>query len=100
MGVFGAQITFRYLWSGSEILKDYHGNGNTRASYILGVGREAIKNSNDDGWRFYITDRLGSTRYMTDASGNITDSYTYTAYGAIKTSTSFSSLTRSDIRVG
>ena len=48
------------------------------------MGREAIKNAND-GWRFYITDRLGSTRFLTDASGNITEAYTYTAYGETTT---------------
>ena len=78
------QRTYRYLWAGSEVFKEYDQNGNTRASYILGVGREAIKNAND-GWRFYVTDRLGSTRFLTDASGNITEAYTYTAYGETTT---------------
>ena len=80
--LLGNQQTFRYLWAGSELLKEYNGNGSVRTSYILGVGREAIKNGSGQ-WRFYITDRLGSTRMLTDASGVVTNQYNYSAYGDV-----------------
>ena len=81
-GTFGLPETSRYLWTGSEVLKEYHDNGNVKASYILGVGREAIK-SNDGSWRFYIPDRLGSTRFLTDSSGQVVNAYNYSAYGDV-----------------
>ncbi|MGC8863836.1 MAG: RHS repeat domain-containing protein, partial [Armatimonadota bacterium] len=36
-----------------------------------------------DGIRYYHFDELGSTRLLTDADGDITDRYTYDAYGSL-----------------
>ena len=33
----------KYLWNGSEIIKEYKANGDVKAQYILGAEREAIK---------------------------------------------------------
>jgi len=90
--------TTRYLWSGDEVLKEYSETGATRAQYLLGVGREGIKVPRappplppfggtpppapaDDGWRFYITDALGSVLFLVDSAGNVTDSYEYDEFG-------------------
>jgi RHS repeat-associated protein len=36
-----------------------------------------------DGIRYYHFDELGSTRLLTDGSGNVTDRYAYDAYGSV-----------------
>jgi RHS repeat-associated protein len=36
-----------------------------------------------DGIRYYHFDELGSTRLLTDGSGNVTDKYAYDAYGSL-----------------
>jgi len=38
-------------------------------------------------WRHYLYDGLGSTRQLLDASQNVTDTYTYEAFGNLKGST-------------
>jgi hypothetical protein len=36
---------------------------------------------------YYLTDGLGSTAQLADATGAVTDGYTYDAFGALRTST-------------
>ncbi|MHB1456862.1 MAG: RHS repeat domain-containing protein [Armatimonadota bacterium] len=35
------------------------------------------------GWHYYHFDELGSTRLLTDSSGNVSDKYSYDAYGKL-----------------
>ena len=44
-----------------------------------------------NGWSFYHTDGIGSTRLLTDASGTATDQYIYDAFGAERNRTGSSS---------
>jgi YD repeat-containing protein len=37
---------------------------------------------------YYLQDGLGSTTGLTNGSGGVTDTYTYDAFGAVKTKTS------------
>ncbi|MDX2211719.1 MAG: RHS repeat-associated core domain-containing protein [Oculatellaceae cyanobacterium bins.114] len=54
-------------------------NGNLIVSYIY--GHDLISQERNNVTSFYLVDGLGSTNALTDASGNITDTYTYDAYG-------------------
>jgi RHS repeat-associated protein len=71
--------TARYLWNGGEILKEYAPDGTTKAEYLLGMGREAIKVGG--AWKFYLKDIQGSTLGLVDAQGHVTDTYEYSDYG-------------------
>ncbi len=71
--------TARYLWNGGEILKEYAPDGTTKAEYLLGMGREAIKVGG--AWKFYLRDIQGSTLGLVDTQGHVTDTYEYSDYG-------------------
>ena len=72
-------VISKFLWCGSQICKEYAGDGTVKNDYILGAGREGIKNSG--AWKFYLTDIQGSTLALTDAQGQISDRYEYTDFG-------------------
>jgi RHS repeat-associated protein len=77
-----------YYWSIlglPQVVNETDGSGNPKASYILGAGLIAIKDSGVK--KYYITDALGSVLALTDSSGNITDSYEYSEYGELTVST-------------
>jgi RHS repeat-associated protein len=42
-----------------------------------------IARRNGSDWRYYHYDELGSTRLLTDSSGNVTDTYSYDPWGNI-----------------
>jgi RHS repeat-associated protein len=54
-------------------------NGNAMADYTYGIG--LISQQRNNVTSFYHADGLGSTRYLTNSSGSVTDSYLYDAYG-------------------
>lgn len=72
-------VVSKFLWCGAQICKEYAGDGSVKNDYILGAGREAIKNGG--AWKFYLTDIQGSTLALTDAQGQITDRYEYSDFG-------------------
>lgn len=74
----------RYLWSGSEIVKEYNADNSVKAQYLMGMGREAIKV--DGQWHFYGADRLGTTRFLTNSTGAKSATYEYDSYGFETTS--------------
>jgi len=54
-------------------------DGEEVASYVYGLDLISQERNGDD-W-FYFVDGLGSTRGLTDGSGEVTDAYWYDAYG-------------------
>lgn len=77
-----------YYWSTlglPQVMNETDGDGNAKASYVLGLGLIAIKVSGVK--KYYITDALGSILALTDVSGNVTDTYDYSEYGEITAST-------------
>ncbi|MDH7602577.1 MAG: RHS repeat-associated core domain-containing protein [Armatimonadota bacterium] len=59
-------------------------SGDTDIYYIREPGGSLIARFEQfDGMRYYHFDELGSTRLLTDATGSITDRYTYDAYGSL-----------------
>jgi RHS repeat-associated protein len=63
----------------TQVLEEYSNTGTVQVSYIYGNG--LINQSNDIQTIFYLADGLGSTRLLTDAQGNILNSYNYNSFG-------------------
>lgn len=72
-------VVSQFLWTGSEIVKEYNGSGTVKAQYFLGGGRTAIKH--DGKWNFYLSDGLGSTVMLTDSRGRSVATWDYDDYG-------------------
>jgi RHS repeat-associated protein len=77
----GTQTT-QFLLDGnrdySQVLAEAKG-GTVQASYTYGLDLVSQKRGGTES--FYLVDGLGSTRGLTNAAGNLTDSYTYDAFG-------------------
>ena len=54
-------------------------NGLVAASYVYGL--DLISQERGSADSFYLVDGLGSTRGLTDGAGNVTDTYSYDAFG-------------------
>ena len=72
-------VISKFLWAGSEIVKEYTGSGDVKAQYFLGGGRTAIKHAGK--WNFYLTDGLGSTVMLTDHRGRSVATWDYSDDG-------------------
>jgi RHS repeat-associated protein len=51
--------------------------------YIREPGGELLARKDGSSLSYYHFDKLGSTRLLSDGSGNVTDKYSYDAYGAL-----------------
>jgi RHS repeat-associated protein len=61
-----------------QVIADFDENG-VKASYVYGLERISLERN---GTTFtYLVDGQGSIRNLTDTTGNVTDSYYYTAFG-------------------
>lgn len=72
-------VISKFLWAGSEIVKEYTGSGDVKAQYFLGGGRTAIKHNGK--WNFYLTDGLGSTVMLADHRGRSVATWDYSDFG-------------------
>jgi RHS repeat-associated protein len=79
----GTQTT-QFLLDGnrdySQVLAEAR-NGTVQASYVYGLDLVSQKRGGTES--FYLVDGLGSTRGLTNATGGLTDSYTYDAFGTL-----------------
>jgi RHS repeat-associated protein len=69
----------------AQVVEEYSPSGNVQATYVYGL--DLISQTLTGATSFYHVDGLGSTRALTNASGNVTDTYTYDAYGNLIGST-------------
>ena len=67
-----------------QVLVETDGNRQVVASYTYGL--ELISQRRQGVDSFYLHDALGSTRALTNASGAVTDSYSYDAFGQLTSS--------------
>ncbi len=78
-------IETRYLidpnGSLSYVLAEYDADGNLSAYYTRGT--ELISRETSGEIRYYQYDPNGSVRLLTDASGDISDTYTFDAFGSL-----------------
>jgi RHS repeat-associated protein len=76
-------IETRYLVDANlpyaEVLEEYATDGELLTRYVHGL--DLISQERGESQSFYLADGLGNIRFLTDLSGQVTDSYTYDAYG-------------------
>jgi RHS repeat-associated protein len=63
----------------ASVMMEYNPNGTTITEYTYGLN--LIEQERGGVKSFYHADGLGSTRFLTDSLGNVTDAYVYDAYG-------------------
>jgi uncharacterized protein RhaS with RHS repeats len=70
----------------SQVVAETDDSGNLAAYYVRGddlLGVLRPDGGGDFTARYYHADGIGSIRALTDEAGNITDSYTHTAFGEL-----------------
>ncbi len=73
-------VATQYLYDGPDIVQETQGTLINPVLTGLGVDQRFARN--DTGGRtYFLTDHLGGTRALTDASGAVVQRYDYTAYG-------------------
>lgn len=79
----GSTATTRTLWSDTDELAEYDAAGALQRRVIPGPAIDDRIATIDAGGavRYFHTDRLGSVVALTDASGAVTDSYSYSPWG-------------------
>ncbi len=70
----------------AQVLEEEHTRGGLSATTSYVYGDALISAATEGSTHYYHTDGLGSVRHLSDASGALTDSYTYNAYGLLTTS--------------
>ena len=82
------KFTTHYLWDELSGYGDviWESDGTNTTSYVLG-GNQLISQKRGTTVSYFLPDMLGSTRALTNTTGTITASYTYTAFGDVLTQT-------------
>jgi RHS repeat-associated protein len=76
--------TTKFVYDGADVLRDLDGSGNTIADYLNGPGIDnKFRQTSGSTALYFIQDHLGTTRALTDASGNIASSLGYDSYGNV-----------------
>jgi uncharacterized protein RhaS with RHS repeats len=82
---FNGQVT-NSLWDEAspygDVVLETNSSGSTLASYVLG-GTGVISQNRSGNTNYYLQDGQGSTRALTNGSGTVTDTYSYTAFGEL-----------------
>ena len=75
-------VSTSYIYDGQEVVKDLNSDGST-VEYLNGVGidNKVRQESSTAGVHYYQVDHLGSTRALTDASGNVVERVSYDSFG-------------------
>ncbi len=78
--------TQRFTWDAAEGLPQLLTDG--AYSYVYGAGGAPVEEVDANGnVTYFHQDQLGSTRLLTDSTGNVTATFTYDAYGSLTAST-------------
>jgi RHS repeat-associated protein len=64
-----------------QVIAESDAAGNVVVGYVYGM--ERISQNRNSNVHYYVADGQGSIRQMTDNTGNVTDSWTYDAFGNI-----------------
>jgi RHS repeat-associated protein len=73
------------VWDTSGSIPQVLADGSTY--YIYGAGGLPLEQINGSNTYYFLHDQLGSTRVLTDSSGNVAATFTYDPYGALIGST-------------
>ena len=71
----------------AQVLEEYSSNGTVQASYVYGGALDLISQTRGGTESIYLRDGHSGVRQLTNASGSVTDTYTYDAYGTLLQST-------------
>jgi RHS repeat-associated protein len=79
----GAGANERYVYDGADVLLDLNANWSVATTYLNGPGidNHLRQTSTTTGVSYYLSDHLGSTAGMTDASGILVDTDSYDSFG-------------------
>lgn len=70
----------RYLYDGMNAVQETHGNA--ASSILTGLGiDQRFARTDAAGRTYFLTDALGSTKALSNADGDVVQSYDYTAFG-------------------
>ena len=70
-------------YDGARAILEYNGSGAVTASTLYGLGVDEVTQRNNNGTQqFFFQDRLGNTRSLTNAVGEVIEQYRYDAFGA------------------
>jgi RHS repeat-associated protein len=85
----GTMTASRFGYDGANIWADLNGSNQlqSRRVFLDGVNEPAARIANGTV-AYYLADREGSIRNLTDANGNLTDTITYDAFGKVTNETS------------
>ncbi|CAG0981385.1 partial tRNA nuclease WapA, partial [Anaerolineae bacterium] len=82
--------TTNYLWDEfsayGDVVRETNGTGTELANYTL-ANQQLIAQVRGGTANYYLQDGQGSTRALTNATGDITDTYNYLAYGQVYSQT-------------
>jgi RHS repeat-associated protein len=65
----------------AQVLEEYSPSGTVQVAYVY--GHDLISQTQGAIRSYYHTDGLGSTRVLTDSTGNVLNSYNYKAFGEL-----------------
>jgi RHS repeat-associated protein len=70
-----------YIYDGVNVIKDINSDGST-VDYLNGLGvDDKLRQTSSAGTLYFTQDHLGSTRALTDTSGNVVESVNYDSFG-------------------
>ncbi|MCC6509136.1 MAG: hypothetical protein IT423_08520, partial [Pirellulaceae bacterium] len=77
------------VYVGSSVWADFDANGNMLARYVPGEGTDELlaRYRPGEGTSWYLEDRLGSVRNLTDSSGVVVDTLEYDSFGNVLSET-------------
>ena len=76
--------TTKFVYEDADVVRDLDGSGSTVADYLNGPGIDNKFRQTAGGVASYlVTDHLGSTRALADASGSVVSSLGYDSYGNV-----------------
>jgi len=75
-------VTTSYVHDGDQVIVEYDGSGQMLRRYIYGPGiDQPVCMKTGSALYYYHFDGLGSVIALTDASGNVVETFAYTPYG-------------------
>jgi RHS repeat-associated protein len=70
-----------FIYDGQDVIKDINSDGST-VEYLNGTGIDnKLRQTSNAGTLYFLDDLLGSTRALTDSSGNVVESIDYDSFG-------------------
>jgi RHS repeat-associated protein len=80
----GSAVTGRFAYDGLALWADLNGSSVVQVQYLHGPGiDEVLARSTGGASAWYLTDRMGSVRQVTNLAGSVLDTVTYDPFGSV-----------------